>query len=79
MNSQYTKTVYDKDGNITGGHDGGPWEGQSLLIIGNVATVTKSVEQSDGGKPKKNFNMGNGERIVDYVISPKTWIPNRGS
>lgn len=71
--SSYNKTQYDKYGQITDeSHTpGGHWTGASFLIIGEKASITKSVTQKSGNDPKNTYELSAGERKVDYILKPK--------
>ncbi|MDQ0360780.1 DUF7927 domain-containing protein [Breznakia pachnodae] len=74
----YQKTQYDSEGNtLTGSHTpNGYWSGASVLIVGQIATITKSVAQQSSGKAKEVFDLDAGEREVDYVLSPSLQLGN---
>ena len=69
----YVKAVYNESGQVQSGTHGprGSNSGASVLIIGNEASVTKSVDQQDDGAAKVSYDLAVGQRRVDYVISPK--------
>ncbi|MDQ0360776.1 DUF7927 domain-containing protein [Breznakia pachnodae] len=74
---KYSKTVYDGNGKIvSGSHSGSYNAGQSLLIIGNNAKITKGVAQHVSGKAKSLFDLDAGEREVDYVLQPSLELAN---
>lgn len=68
----YVKTAYDENGNVVVGTHSpiGGNSGASVLIVGNEATITKSVDQVSTGSPKQTYEIMIGERRVDYVITP---------
>ncbi|MBS5388028.1 MAG: hypothetical protein KHY31_11745 [Clostridiales bacterium] len=66
----YVKVEYDENG-YKSGHRGDYQEGDSLYIIGEQAQIRKNVAQkSDIGDEKKVYNLDNGQRTVDYILSP---------
>lgn len=67
----YQKATYD-NGVLTGGHkELGYLSGGSFLVIGEVATISKTVSEIFEGSPKVNYDIGSGERVVEYVLRPK--------
>ncbi|MDR3295561.1 MAG: hypothetical protein LBT26_07015, partial [Clostridiales Family XIII bacterium] len=71
--SPYIKTVYDDFGQITSGTHAptGDVSGGSLLIVGGKVTISKSVDQRQAtSTPKVNYNVGAGQRRVDFVLTP---------
>lgn len=67
----YTKTQYDESGNIVGGHTGGWNRGNSILIIGYRAYISKKVADLDSaGRPKTSYDMDANERTVTFRLSP---------
>ena len=72
----YRKTTYDING-VSGGNSGGYVEGGSLLLVGNIATITKSVDQhaSDSDhNPKTHWEVTAGQRQVHFVLNPQVVI-----
>ena len=74
----YSKTEYDENGTVvTGSNNGGRVYGASLLHVGNIATISKSVDQEkEPGMPKDVYNIIVGQRRVDYVLRPELTLAN---
>lgn len=67
----YTKTQYDGNGVIIGGHNPGYKEGNSMIIVGGLTSITKSVtDQTVDGKSKSVYDLRNMERTVSYILYP---------
>ena len=67
----YRKAVYDTTTDImidSGTNDF--QRGDSMYIEGYMAKITKTTAQSTNGSPKNVYNLDNGEKIVDYSLSP---------
>ncbi|MEY8515461.1 SpaA isopeptide-forming pilin-related protein [Lachnospiraceae bacterium 29-84] len=71
----YIKETYKEDGSgIVGTHnsDHEHW-GDTLLIIGYKTGITKNLLQKENNnEEKKTFNLDADQRVVDYVLQPKT-------
>ena len=74
----YSRTEYDENGTIvSGSNNGGRAYGGSLLHVGNIATISKKVDQEkEPGKPKDVYNIIVGQRRVDYVLLPEVVLAN---
>ena len=68
MHTEYTPAEY-KDGQIVGGHSGGPPYGNSILLL----TYSSKIEQRLKNN-KTVYDMDKNERTVSYVLIPKTEI-----
>ena len=71
----YEKRTYNMDTyETTGGHTGGYIWGTSWLVIADFVQIQKTTAQSAdntvGGTAKSVYNLNNGERRVDYAITP---------
>ncbi len=67
----YIKTKYDGNGIIIGGHESGYKEGNCMLIVGGLTSITKSVtDQTADGEAKTVYDLRNMERKVSYVLYP---------
>lgn len=65
----YNKTQYTENG-YTDGHTNAYIDGDSLYIIGEKATVSKSVMQhASDGSTKVIYDLDYGQRTVDYVLN----------
>ncbi len=68
----YHKTVYDTDGNITGGHNVGYYGGTSLLICGEKSTVEISTD-------KTVYDMDSGQRTAVVTVTPSVTVEGNAS
>ncbi|MDR2771490.1 MAG: hypothetical protein LBB57_05595, partial [Clostridiales Family XIII bacterium] len=77
--SPYAKAVYENGVVKSGSHaPAGAQSGASLLIVGVEAKIIKSVEQlGSSGGTKLTYNVGAGERRVDYVLTPSALLSGR--
>lgn len=71
----YGKRTYNMDTyETTGGHTGGYIWGTSWLVIADYVQVSKTTAQSAdntvGGTAKSIYSLNDGERRVDYAITP---------
>lgn len=67
---QYTKTVYNTDGTISG-HTGTYQYGDSLLITAARTKIVKQVAQKDtSGNTKVVYDMDYEQRYADFVLTP---------
>ncbi|CVI73159.1 hypothetical protein NDGK_02889 [Clostridiales bacterium CHKCI001] len=67
----YTKTKYDGNGIIIGGHDPGHKHGNSMIIVGGLTSITKSVsDKTAQGETKTVYDLRNMERIISYILYP---------
>ncbi|MGN0397246.1 MAG: hypothetical protein ACI4EL_04465 [Candidatus Fimimorpha sp.] len=67
----YIKTQYDGNGVIIGGHQPGYKQGNSMIIVGGLTSITKSVtDKNADGTPKTVYDLRNLEREVSYVLYP---------
>ena len=66
----YEKARYDDSG-YAGGHTGDYNYGDSLYILNTATTVTKRVEQLENGKEKSIYHVSDGQRYVDYILTPQ--------
>lgn len=66
----YNMSTYE----TTGGHIGGYMFGTSWLVIADYVQISKTTAQSadntDGGAAKSIYSLNDGERRVDYAITP---------
>ena len=71
--TNYSKVVYDNDGNIVSGNGGGYIYGNSLLVVGYRAKITKTIDTKNPttGTTKTTFDMDNNERTITYRLQPK--------
>ncbi|MEA4929333.1 MAG: SH3 domain-containing protein [Candidatus Limiplasma sp.] len=75
LTNPYEKRTYNMDTyETTGGHTGGYIWGTSWLVIADFVQIQKTTAQSAdntvGGTAKSVYNLNNGERRVDYAITP---------
>lgn len=68
----YVKSEYDDEGNILAGtHINGLYGGNSLLILGEKASVELNIRDTGSdGSAKRIYDMDAGERTVNYSIQP---------
>ena len=71
----YAKRTYNMDTyETTGGHTGGYIYGTSWLVIADFVQISKTTAQSAdntvGGAAKSIYSLNDGERRVDYAITP---------
>lgn len=71
----YVKRTYNMDTyEPTGGHAGGATWGTSWLVIADYVQASKTTAQSSdntvGGTAKSVYSLNDGERRVDYAITP---------
>src|SRR5699024_3041977 len=67
----YIKTQYDGNGMITGGHDPGYKNGNSMIIVGGFTSIVKSVsDKTEQGEAKTIYDLRNMERIVSCILYP---------
>ena len=78
MEYQYEKALF-KNGEVIGGHRAisksgysvGEFGGNSLLIVGALANVEKTIEQRENnGNEKTLYNLNQGQREVDFKLQP---------
>ncbi len=79
----YRKEVYREDGSedIEGTHNS-DWEhwGDTLLVIGYKAKITKNLLQVDNNnEEKKTFNLDTDQRVVDFKLQPETKFTKTGA
>lgn len=78
MSFIYSKAVYDETG-LSGGHVGGVYAGNSVLIVGSKATIGKSIDQLGNDNTLHTaFEVSNNQRYADFVLSPKVELTNQG-
>lgn len=65
--ANFIKTAYGEDGPISG-QSGNTLNGDSLLLTGEQASITRSVSQQVNGLPKTIYDMDYGERYADIVL-----------
>lgn len=75
LTNPYEKRTYNMDTyETTGGHTGGYIWGTSWLVIADFVQIQKTTAQSAdntvGGTAKSVYSLNNGERRVDYAITP---------
>lgn len=67
----YTKTKYDGNGIIIGGHDPGYKHGNSMIIVGGLTSITKSVTDKTAQEEAKTvYDLRNMEHIISYILYP---------
>lgn len=70
-NGTYVKASYNTDTDTINSWGTNDWViGDSMYIEGYTASITKSTAQSTNGSAKTVYNLDNGEKIVDYQLSP---------
>ena len=70
-NGTYVKASYDTYTDSISDWGTNDWLiGDSMYIEGYTASITKSTAQTVNGKAKTVYNLDNGEKIVDYALSP---------
>jgi len=74
----YIKSEYDESGQVKSGtHSPSTYySGASVLIVGITAQIAKSVDQVSSGSPKVAYDVGAGQRRVDYVLTPSVTLAN---
>ncbi|MDR1205017.1 MAG: DUF11 domain-containing protein, partial [Peptococcaceae bacterium] len=83
LRNPYIKAEYDAASGqvVPGTHAPAGWlSGASLLVVGIEARVTKSVDQqaiTSGNPPKSAYNVGAGERRIDYVLTPSVQLSGK--
>lgn len=65
----YEKSRYDESG-YAGGHTGNYNYGDSLYILDTSPGITKHIEQKENGSEKQIYHVSDGQRYVDYVLTP---------
>lgn len=67
----YVKASYDTNTDTIVNWGTNDWLiGDSMYIEGYTSSITKSTAQTVNGKAKNVYNLDNGEKIVDYSLSP---------
>lgn len=66
----YEKARYNEYG-YAGGHTGSYNYGDSLFILDTMSGITKRVEQMENGSTKSIYHVSDGQRYVDYVLTPQ--------
>lgn len=66
----YEKARYDESG-YAGGHTGDYNYGDSLYILDTALMIKKHVEQVENGNVKSIYHVSDGQRYVDYVLTPE--------
>lgn len=67
----YVKASYDTNTDTIVNWGTNDWQiGDSMYIEGYTSSITKSTAQTVNGKAKNVYNLDNGEKIVDYSLSP---------
>lgn len=72
----YNKETYKPDGSgIVGTHNSDWYHwGDTLLVIGYKTAITKNLLQQNGnGDEKKVYNLDASQRVVDFVLQPRTY------
>lgn len=65
----YEKARYDESG-YAGGHTGDYNYGDSLYILDTNPKIMKQVEQKENGSEKSIYHVSDGQRYVDYLLTP---------
>lgn len=68
----YRKEALNANGQYVGNHTGSYQYGDSLQIIGGISHIATRVRQmqSDGITPMNNYNLGDDQRYVDWIVYP---------
>lgn len=76
----YRPETYAPDGSGALGTHNSDWShwGDTLLVIGCKTSITKNLLQKSGDEEKKSFDLDKNQRVVDFVLQPRTSFDEKG-